>query len=351
MDANSDKVIVEHNADVRRQPASLTKMMTAYVAGTELKRGTVKMSDMVNISIKAWKTQGSRMFIREGTKVSFEDLLRGMIVDSGNDASVAISEHVAGGEDTFVDMMNQQAQRLGMTNTHFMNATGLPHKDHYSTARDLAILAIALIKDHPVFYKIFDEKYFTYNNIKQPNRNELLWRDPSVDGLKTGHTKEAGYCLVASAKRDGMRLVSVVLGTDSEDARATESQKLLTYGFRYYNTVQLYTAGSTLKKVRVWEGAPEGVDLGLAKDAIVTIPRGTRKVLKASMDVNGVVKAPIKQGEALGQLTVSMGGKTLYQTPLVALAAVDQAGFVSRIWDSIALFVVQLVGGNTTSPG
>ena len=351
VDADTGKIIVEHNADQRLPPASLTKMMTAYVTATELKRGTVKMSDMVRVTVKAWKTHGSRMFIREGTRVSLEDLLRGMIVDSGNDASVAISQHVAGSEDAFVDMMNQQAARLGMTNTHYMNATGLPNENHYSTAHDLAKLAVALIEHYPKFYKIFSEKYFTYNNIRQPNRNELLWRDPSVDGVKTGHTEEAGYCLVASAVRHGMRLVSVVMGTHSENARATESQKLLTYGFRYYNTVHLYKAGNPLKTVRVWEGDQSGVGVGLDKDAVVTVPRGSRKELKAAMHVNEIVKAPVKQGEKLGELTVTMAGKQVFQGGLHAVSSVDEAGFFKRMWDSIELFFIQLFGGDTSSPG
>ena len=351
MDANTNHIIVEHEADKRLPPASLTKIMTAYVAADALKRGTVNMSDKVRISVKAWKTGGSRMFIREGTYVSFEDLLRGMIVDSGNDASVAIAQHVAGSTDAFVDLMNQHALRLGMMDTHYMNVDGLPHKDHYATPHDLAKLTIALINNFPDFYKIFSEKYFTYNDIRQANRNELLWRDPSVDGVKTGHTESAGYCLVASAKRHDMRLVSVVMGTKSEDARATESQKLLTYGFRYYTTVHLYTAGDSLKKVRVWKGQQEAVGVGLPEDAVLTIPRGARKELKGSMQLDDVVEAPVKVGEKLGQLTITMDGKQVYQSPLLAIAPVPRGGLMSRMWDAIDLFFVQLFGGDTSSPG
>lgn len=349
MDADTHKVLVEHNADQRLPPASLTKIMTAYITATELKSGTVKMDDKVRVSVKAWKTGGSRMFIREGTYISLAELLRGMIVDSGNDATVAISQHVAGSEDAFVDMMNQQAARLGMTNTHYMNATGLPNENHYSTAHDLAKLTIALINNYPKFYKIFSEKYFTYNNIKQANRNELLWRDSYIDGVKTGHTEAAGYCLIASGVQHNMRLVSVVMGTDSENARSSESQKLLTYGFRYYNTVHLYAAGDPLKKVRVWEGEQSAVSLGLAQNAVVTIPRGARSSLKATMHIDNVVKAPVKQGEKLGQLTVTMGGKNIYQSSLLAVTSVNEAGFMKRTWDAIELFFVQMFGGNAMS--
>ena len=351
MDANTGQILVEHEADKRLPPASLTKIMTAYVAADALKRGTVNMSDKVRISIKAWKTGGSRMFVREGTYVSLEDLLRGMIVDSGNDASVAIAQHVAGSTDAFVDLMNQHALRLQMMDTHYMNVDGLPHKDHYATPHDLAKLTIALINQFPDFYKIFSEKYFTYNNIRQANRNELLWRDPSVDGVKTGHTESAGYCLVASAKRRGMRLVSVVMGTSSEDARATESQKLLTYGFRYFSTVHLYAAGDSLKKVRVWKGQQNAVGIGLPEDAVLTIPRGARKELKATMQIDDVVEAPVKVGDQLGQLVISMDGKQVYESPLLAITPVPRAGFISRMWDAIDLFFVQLFGGDTSSPG
>lgn len=350
MDVNTGKIIVQHNADQRLPPASLTKIMTAYITATELKAGMVHLTDRVRVSVKAWRTGGSRMFIREGTYVSLKKLLEGMIVDSGNDATVAISQHVAGSEDAFVNMMNQEAARLGMKNTHYMNATGLPHENHYSTAHDLAKLTIALITRYPKFYKdFFSQKYLTYDHIKQANRNELLWRDPHVDGVKTGHTEEAGYCLIASAVEHGMRLVSVVMGTQTENARSAESQKLLTYGFRYYNTVHLYQAGDVLKKVRVWEGDQSEVGLGLARSAMLTLPRGGRQELKATMHVNGIVKAPVKQGQKLGELTVKMGGKDVFQGSLLAMNDVDEAGFFERAWDEIVLFFTQLFGGNMMS--
>lgn len=346
IDADTGKILVEHNSDERLPPASLTKIMTAYVAATELKRGVISLDDMVNVSVKAWRMEGSRMFIQEGTRVSVEDLLRGIIVQSGNDASVALAEYIAGSEDAFADMMNQHAQRLGMKNSHFMNATGLPHENHYITAHDLGLLAVALIREFPEHYKLYSERYFTFNNIRQPNRNTLLWRDPSVDGVKTGHTEEAGYCLVSSARRNDMRLVGVVMGTDSEEARAAESQKLLTYGFRYYETMHLYAADETLKNVRVWGGEKDNVDLSLAKDVVVTIPRGTRDGLEASMDINRVIKAPVKRGQVLGYLKVALDGKEINGSSLGAVASVDEAGFFRRVWDAIALFFLRLFGGD-----
>src|SRR5690606_13601838 len=252
IDADTGAVLVEHNADERLPPASLTKMMSSYIVSEEIESGRISEEDMVNISVKAWRMGGSKMFIREGTQVSVKDLLLGVIVQSGNDATVALAEYVSGSEDAFVDVMNQKAALMGMTSTHFENSTGWPAEGHLTTARDLGILARAIINDHPEHYALYKEKYFVWNDIRQPNRNLLLFRDETVDGLKTGHTEEAGYCLVASAKRNGMRLISVVMGTASENARAAESQKLLAYGFRYYETLSLYNAGTELSKTRVW---------------------------------------------------------------------------------------------------
>lgn len=350
MDADTGKVLVEHNSEQRMPPASLTKIMTSYVAAAELEHGTISLTDYVTVSVKAWQMEGSRMFIQEGTEVLVQDLLRGVIVQSGNDASVALAEHIAGTEDVFVDMMNQHAERLGMTNTNFVNATGWPNENHYSTAHDLAKLSIALIKDFPEHYEIYSEKYFTYNNIRQPNRNTLLWRDPSVDGVKTGHTEAAGYCLIASAVRDGMRLVSVVMGTDSEEARATESQKLLTYGFRYFETLRLYDANETMRTVRVWGGDADSVDIGLPQAVVITIPRGAEENLDAAMDLDRIVRAPVERGQELGSLTVTLGEETVYEGPLVAARGVEEAGFFSRMWDGIVLFFLQLFGGDPLEP-
>lgn len=346
VDARTGEVLVEHNSEQRLPPASLTKIMTSYVVAAELERGTISMNDMVNVSVKAWRMEGSRMFIQEGTRVRLEDLLRGVIVQSGNDASVALAEHIAGGEDAFAGMMNQQAARLGMTNTNFVNSTGLPHENHYTTPADLVKLTRSMIRDYPDHYEMYAEKYFTYNDIRQPNRNSLLWRDPSVDGVKTGHTEAAGFCLVAAAERDGMRLVSVVMGANSEEARAMESQKLLTYGFRYYDTLELYAAGESLRDVRVWGGEDESLGLGLEAPAVITIPRGTQEDLDASLDFESVFKAPIEQGTTLGRLNVTLDDEVVYEAPLVALSSVEEAGFFARLWDSIALFFLQLFGGD-----
>lgn len=282
------------------------------------------------------------MFVREGTQVPVIDLLRGVIVQSGNDASVALAEHIAGGEDTFADMMNQTAQLLGMTNTHYVNSTGWPAEGHLTTARDLAILAKAIIKDHPKYYPLYAEKHFEYNGINQPNRNRLLFRDPSVDGLKTGHTEEAGYCLVASAKRDNMRLISVVMGTASESARAAESQKLFAYGFRYFESAVLYKAGEALQTARVWYGTDDQVGLTVADDLALTIPRGSRDKIKASLTLPDTLKAPIARGDKLGELTLTLDDEQLARVPVVAAGDVEKAGFFARIIDAIKLFIAGL---------
>lgn len=343
IDAYSGEILVQENAEQPLPPASLTKMMTAYIAAVELDKGNIKLSDQVRVSIKAWETQGSRMFIKEGTEVSVEDLLRGIIIQSGNDASVAIAEHIAGSEDAFADLMNKHAALLGMNNTHFLNATGLPAPDHYTTAKDLALLAKAIIVDHPEHYGMYAEQYFTYNQIRQPNRNKLLWRDRSVDGLKTGHTEEAGYCLVASAERSGMRLISVVMGASSEESRAVESQKLLTYGFRYYETHKLYSAKEVLNEPRVWGGAADQMQLGVNKDIYITIPRGQKEVLAAELEVQSVLEAPIEEGTELGLVKIKLADQVVKQVPVVALQTIEEGGFFKRLWDQIVLFFMNLL--------
>jgi serine-type D-Ala-D-Ala carboxypeptidase (penicillin-binding protein 5/6) len=350
IDAGSGKVLVEFNSEQRLPPASLTKIMTSYVAEAQLASGTLKPDTLVNVSIKAWKMEGSRMYIQEGTQVRVDDLLRGIIIQSGNDASVALAEHIAGTEDVFAEMMNQNAARIGMKDSHFMNATGLPEEDHYTTAHDLARLTVALIRDFPEGYKLNSEKYFTYNNIRQPNRNNLLWRDPTVDGVKTGHTDAAGYCLVASAERNGMRLVSVVMGAASEESRAQESQKLLTYGFRYFETAHLYKGQEALRNVRVWGGETGQSALGLGDDVVITIPRGSKDKLTATIDVDAVIEAPLNPGDVKGKLTVTLDGESVYTGDLVALSKMEEGGFFSRLWDSIALFFLQLMGGDPLTP-
>ncbi len=346
IDATTGHVLVEHNASQRLPPASLTKIMTSYIAAKELEKGTITHDDEVHVSVKAWRTGGSRMFIQEGTKVRLEDILRGMIIQSGNDASVAMAEHIAGSEEAFADVMNQYAELLGMKDTHYMNATGLPNENHYTTARDLSRLATALINEFPTHYKMYSEREFTYNDIRQFNRNRLLSRDSSVDGMKTGHTEAAGYCLVSSAKRDGMRLIAVVMGANSEESRASESQKLLTYGFRYFETASLYAADETLKQVRVWGGQHGSIQLGLEEDLVMTLPRGARDSLAAEISIMGEVHAPVGEGDALGELLVTLPDGEQMAIPLVALNAVMESGFFAGLWDAISLFFLKLTGGD-----
>jgi D-alanyl-D-alanine carboxypeptidase (penicillin-binding protein 5/6) len=334
----SGQAIAEKNADQPLEPASITKLMSAYVIFSEIRDGSLSLSDKVRISEKAWRTQGSRMFVEVNTQVSVADLLKGMIIQSGNDATVALAEHVAGSEDSFAALMNQHAQKLGMAHTHFTNSTGLPHKEHYTTARDIVKVARALISNFPEYYQWYSEKKYTYNDITQYNRNKLLWRDESVDGLKTGHTDSAGYCLVTSAVRDGMRLISVVLGTKSEEARADASQALLNYGFRFFETHKLYDAGTKLTSARIWKGATENVDLGLADTLYVTIPRGEYKQLDASMQLRNQITAPISSDQTLGQVVIRLGDQTVAEKDLVALQPVAEGSFWQRIVDEALLY-------------
>ena len=344
IDVDSGKIIVESNADERLPPASLTKMMTSYIVSSELVKGNISSDDAVPISVKAWRMGGSKMFIREGTTVPVKDLLKGVIIQSGNDASVALAEFVAGDEGAFAEVMNQQASLLGMQQTHFANATGWPAKGHLTTARDLSKLATSLIRDFPDHYKLYSQKEFIFNGIKQPNRNGLLWRDASVDGLKTGHTDEAGYCLAASAKRDDMRLVSVVMGAKSSRGREQETQKLLSYGFRYYETHQLYNAEQIINSPRLWAGASPSLDLVLADPIVLTIPRGQRDNLQVTIEVDNNIVAPIEAGQSYGVLNISLNGEVLEQRELLAANAIDSAGLFSRLWDHFILFVRGVFG-------
>jgi len=351
IDARTGKALVEQNAEQRLPPASLTKIMTSYVAAKELALGTISLEDEVDISVEAWRTEGSRMFVREGTKVRLEDLIRGIVIQSGNDASVAVAEHIAGSEAAFADVMNQYAVQLGMVGTNFANSTGLPDDSHYTTAHDLALLTTALINEFPEHYAIYKERSFTYGAPgeqpkRQANRNKLLFRDSTVDGVKTGHTKAAGYCLVASAVRDDMRLISVVMGATSEESRARESQKLLTYGFRYFETAQLYGAEEVLKQVRVWGGQHGSIRMGLAEDLLLTIPRGSRQNLQATLSFIDEVHAPVAQGDQLGTLMVTLPEGREISLPLKALNPVKEAGFFVGLWDSIQLFFLKLFGGD-----
>ena len=338
MDANSGRVLAERNADERLEPASLTKIMTAYVVFEEVKKGHIKLDDLVTVSEKAWKTEGSRMFAKVGAQISVENLLKGMIVQSGNDASVALAEHVSGDEAVFAQMMNQHAERLGMTNTRYKNSMGLPDPEHYATARDLALLSAALIRDFPNFYEWHSIKEFEFNGIKQPNRNRLLFTDPTVDGVKTGHTKGAGYCLVASALRDNMRLISVVLGTASDKARADANRALLDYGYRFYETKPVYKGGEALAQARIYKGAAKELPIGLAQDFYVTFPRGQFNGVKSSLEVAGLFVAPVKQGDAAGTAKVTLNDQIIAERPLIALQTVETGGFFRRMADSVALW-------------
>lgn len=337
MDYHSGQVLAADNPEQRLEPASLTKMMTAYTVFHELKSGHIQLDDEVRISEKAWRMIGSKMFIEVGKFVTVEELLKGMIIQSGNDASVSLAEHVAGSEDAFVPLMNTHARRLGMTDTHFTNSTGLPDEALHTTPLDMARLAVALIRDFPEYYEWYSEKRYTFNNITQSNRNLLLFRDESVDGIKTGHTEAAGYCLVASAQREQMRLITVVMGTDSEKARAQESQKLLNYGFRFYETHRLYEAGKPLKQMRIWKGESEQLPLGLAEELYVTVPRGSYQELNASMSVSKTLQAPVKKGQQLGEVNVQLGDETLARRPLIALQAVAEGGLWQKLKDSVLL--------------
>ena len=335
IDADSGRILAEKDIDKKVEPASITKLMTAYVVYKELESGRLSIDEEVTISKKAWQMKGSKMFVEVGKKVKVKDLLRGMVIQSGNDATVALAEHIAGSESVFADYMNQYAQSLGMMDTHFENATGWPDKDHLTSARDIAALAKAVIAEFPQYYTLYSEKEYTYNNIRQYNRNKLLWRDNSVDGVKTGHTESAGYCLVSSAKRDDMRLISVVLGTRSEKARADISQSLLSYGFRFYESNKLYAAGEGLNQTRIWKGASDVLNLGLTEDLHVTIPRGQYKNLDAVMDVDQDIEAPVSKGQKLGSVKVMLNGEEIISKPLVALQAVDEGSLWQRTRDQI----------------
>lgn len=344
LDYHSDAVISEKNADMKIEPASLTKIMTGYVVFNELKLGRILLDDMVTISQKAWRMPGSRMFIEVGKQVSVNDLIKGMVIQSGNDASVALAEHLARTEENFADLMNQYAQQLGMHDTHFVNSTGLPDPKHLTTAKDLAILTKALIRHFPEFYPWYSEKRFTFNGITQYNRNRLLWQDPTVDGLKTGHTTSAGYCLVASAKRDDMRIITIVVGTDNATQRITESQKLLNYAFRFFETHKLFEAEQRLVDARIWGGERDILGVGLQKELFVTVPRGQYQNLKVETTLPPQINAPIKLGDDVGQLTVNLNNEPVIEKPLIALADVQEGSFFKKIFDRIKLFFQNLFG-------
>ncbi len=337
LDFKSGKILAEKNPDKRVEPASITKLMTAYLVDKALEAGDISLTDEVTISEKAWRMKGSKMFVEVGKQVSVEDLIKGMIIQSGNDATVALAEHVAGSEKAFAEYMNHQADLLGMKNTQFKNSTGWPHKEHFSTARDIALLSQAIIRDYPESYRLYKQKEYTFNEIRQFNRNRLLWRDDSVDGLKTGHTEAAGYCLVSSADKDDMRLISVVLGTKSDKARTQTSQTLLNYGFRFYESNRLYQAREALKTTKVWYGEQDQVALGVQKDIFVTIARGRYKELDAAVEIDSKISAPVASGQELGRLIVKLDGEVIVSEALVAMQAVNDGGIFKKAMDSVKI--------------
>lgn len=345
IDHTTGKVIAQGNADKKQPPASLTKMMTSYIIGKEIQAGRINATDMVTISENAWAKnfpESSKMFIEVGKEVSVADLNRGIIISSGNDACVAMAEYIAGSESAFAGLMNNYAEQIGMTNSHFANSHGLPSQEQYVSARDMATLASALIEETPEEYKLYSQKSFTYNNIKQYNRNSLLWdRSLNVDGIKTGHTNEAGYNLVSSAVEDGTRLIAVVLGTSSEQARKIESKKLLNYGFRYYETVKAYSAGESFISQRIWGGDIDEVALGISEDVVITLPKGQRDKLKANFELDQELQAPLTKGQHVGTVYLQLNGEDVASFPLVTLQAVKEGGFFKKIMDYIKQQFIQ----------
>jgi D-alanyl-D-alanine carboxypeptidase (penicillin-binding protein 5/6) len=337
LDYYSQQALAAKNAGERVEPASLTKLMTAYLTFSALKQNQIQPMQTVPVSERAWKAEGSRMFIEPRKPVTVEELMRGVIVQSGNDACIALAELIAGSEDAFAQQMNREAQRLGMKNTNFMNATGLPNAQHYSTAYDLALLAISIIRDFPEYHPLYSMKEYRYNNITQANRNRLLWSDPTVDGMKTGYTENAGYCLITSARRGERRLISVLLGTASETARAVESQKLLNYGFQFYDSVKLYDRNQTVASLQVWKGSGSSVKAGFLTDLYVSLPKGQANKLKANLESQRPMFAPISSGQKIGVMKLTLDGKPYAEIPVVALESVALAGILGRGWDSLRL--------------
>lgn len=339
MDANSGKILAAKAMDERLAPASTTKLMTLYITEQALAQGQIDLNDKVRVSKTAWSRGGSRMFLKLGALVTVQRLIEGVIIASGNDACTALAEYIAGNEASFANLMNETAARLGMKDTHYDDSTGLPRPDHYSTAYDLAVLARHVINDFPQYYHFYSEKWINYNGIRQPNRNRLLWREQGVDGLKTGHTKAAGYCLISSGVQHGMRLLAVVMGTPSDSARANDSQSLLNWGFRFYKTYKLYGANQAITTPRIYMGKNKQVALGLQQDLFVTIPAGEYNMLKASMELQPKLKAPITKGQDYGTVNVTLAGKTIASAPLVALQDDPVGGAWSRMTDRVSMFI------------
>lgn len=339
VDFDSGNVLAEKNADKKLEPASLTKIMTAYVVFREIKEGNLKLTDETTVSKKAWKTEGSRMFIQVGTRVPVEKLLKGFMIQSGNDAGVALAEMIAGTEETFAQLMNAHAKRLGMNSTNWANSTGLPDPNHFTTARDLTKVTRAVIREFPEFYQWYSIKSYKYNNIEQKNRNGLLYRDPSADGVKTGYTKAAGYCLVGSAKRDDTRLVSVVMGTKSPSARTKASQALLNYGFSFFESIKLYSANQIITKPRIYKGEKKELPVGVAQDLLVSVAKRQKKNLNTELKVNKQITAPVKKGQQVGSITVTVNNKAVRTLPLVALEEIKEAGFIGSMSDTVMMWI------------
>lgn len=342
IEPKTNTIIASFNEDAPIEPASMTKVMSSYVVADQIKNNFLDLEDMVLISEKAWRMEGSKMFIQEGKKVSVLDLLKGVIIQSGNDATVALAEYVGGTEEGFVDLMNAYANSLELSNTLFQNSTGLPDGNHFSSAADLAKVSAALIENYPEIYQYYKEKFFSYNDIRQKNRNNLLWKDDSADGIKTGHTSSAGYCLIGSAKRNDMRLIAVVAGSNSDKARFNETQRLLEYGFRFYATQEVIKEKTSLKEITVWGGKSDQISLGVAENIILTLPRPTFKDLKISYEYSNNLKAPIQDGEVLGSLIIKDGDSIVHATELIALDSVDAKGFFGRLWASFILWIRNL---------
>ena len=342
VDHATGQVLAGKDPDARIEPASLTKLMTAYLTFAALKAGTLSPDQQVPVSERAWRMEGSRMFIEPNKPVTVDELIRGVIVQSGNDACVALAETIAGSEEAFAALMNREAQRLGMTNTNFTNSSGLPDPQLYTTAGDLARLAAAIIRDFPEYYSLYSLKEFTYNNIKQPNRNRLLYMDPTVDGMKTGHTSSAGYCLVSTAQRGQRRLISVVLGAASDTVRAQESLKLLNFGFQFFETVKLYSGGEALSQFRVWKGKLNELPVGFSDDFVMSLPKESADKIQVTLESRQPLVAPIQQGQSVGTLSLTVDGKPFGQYPVVALQDVEVAGFFGRLWDAIVMFFKSL---------
>ena len=342
MDYQSGNILAEMNSNERMEPASITKLMTGYVIYQALKSGKIRLEDPVTISEKAWRTQGSKMFIQVGSQVSVEDLLMGMVVQSGNDATVALAEHVAGSEETFVKLMNQEAERLGLTNSHFVNTPGMPDPNHYMSARDIAVLSRAIIREFPEHYARYSVGSFKYNNIEQQNRNELLLKDPSVDGIKTGHTQSAGYCLAASAKRDDTRLISVVLGAQKMRERFQATQTLLNYGFSFFESRKLYDPSAPIVTARIWKGEDSELPLGVTQGLYVTVPKGQAPQVSTTTTVQPTIIAPVQKDQPFGEIVVKVGEQEVSRTPLVALKDVPESGWFGRMIDAILMFFYSL---------